>query len=126
MSELVYTLFGYGKIETSILKNEKDTVASKEQSKPEIVEQISQASDELKTQIDQVTPHDPIVKVTLKWGGIAYLPVRSPMTLGKHYQEKYQTESEDLLRPQKGLRYRVTRQRRDCNPLQRTDKVDRD
>lgn len=104
MSDLVYTQFGYGKVETpskpkvpeSKVQKDQDQPKPEEPQKPEI-----QTTPEDNT---QESSEDKIVKVAFKWGGSGFLPVPWMLTKGKLSKAQDQGESQDLLRPQKGLR----------------------
>lgn len=77
MSDLVYTQFGYGKIEAPSQPKSPEAVAQKDQAQPQPAELIKEAIEPPKEENTQEVPPEKMVKVALKWGGTGYLPVVS-------------------------------------------------
>jgi hypothetical protein len=75
MSELVYTMFGYGRLDSSAQLKPADSEISKELSAEKSEDGSKLATEDKKVQNTQETIPERIVKVTFKWGSIGYLPV---------------------------------------------------
>lgn len=103
MTDLVYTQFGYGKVEPASLHKAADD-GVKLEAAPVPPKKTSKADGlEEKPEITHESATDKIIKVAFKWGGTGYLPVVSWFTEGKLCQEEDQTQSQDFLWPKKGL-----------------------
>jgi hypothetical protein len=76
MSDLVYTQFGYGKVETQSQPKTIEVIVQADQAKPipeePAILEIQAPAEEI---TEDVSP-EKIVKVVFKWGGFGYLPVK--------------------------------------------------